>query len=87
MAGPRYTNPGGFGGAYDEPAKGEFQPGTEEGVEDPNAGRVGATICNPQVRPAARIFIAQTRPAARMYTKSVMGAGAIYNKAVSTGVC
>lgn len=39
MAGPRFGDPGGFGGAFDDPSKGEFQPGDEVGVIDPNAGR------------------------------------------------
>ena len=35
----RYGQPPGFGGGYTQPTRGEFQPGTEVGVIDPNTGR------------------------------------------------
>jgi hypothetical protein len=41
---PRYGSPPGFGGGGDEPPGGEFQPGEEPGVVDPNAGRYGGRI-------------------------------------------
>ena len=77
MTGPRYGNPGGFGGAYDEPTTGEFQPGLEEAPEDPNEGRLGAHMVCALMRSAhmtvnaqmstARMHAAMMRPAARHY--------------------
>jgi hypothetical protein len=39
----RYGQPPGFGGGYTQPPYGEFQPGSEDGVIDPNLGRF--TVC------------------------------------------
>ena len=44
---PRYGRPPGFGGAYDGPTRGRFQPGSEVGVVDPNEGRYWSKAVNP----------------------------------------
>lgn len=43
MSPGRFGQPPGFGGGYTQPTRGEFQPGTEDGVVDPNFGRF--TVC------------------------------------------
>lgn len=52
---PRFGQPPGFGGAYTDPLRGEFQPGIEQGVVDPNANKFWAA--------ATTISFTTTRPA------------------------
>lgn len=43
----RFGQPAGFGGGFTQPTRGEFQPGTEEGVIDPNFGRQYVCLSKP----------------------------------------
>jgi len=45
----RYGQPAGFGGGFSQPTRGEFQPGIEEGVIDPNIGRNYVCISTPSM--------------------------------------
>lgn len=60
----RFGQPPGFGGGYTQPTRGEFQPGSETGVVDPNLGRF--TTCKLNVGMSAHAL--ESRPShARHY--------------------